>query len=226
MHILSFPYFLLLKKNLFWQVWNWKIHFFFFNEKTRQKYCSMQGHKHCVIPQPQWLPTALRIKPKILQSATIPPQFSQPSRLLPTRRLLCSVPRSVSSLPLPSSPDRRIRPVSTWLTLARECVSPQLGVSLHPQIGRPVKNWTLSCCLTEPGGLSCPMMAISSPILWTQVSFGPLGLAKHPSVMKKVKRASEVQGVCFLSPLKHIPRHSQDLRWGESMTVPRAPVGA
>lgn len=43
------------------------------------------------------------------------------------------------------------------------------------------------------------MMAISLPILWTQVSFGPLGLAKHPSVMEKVKRASEVQGVCFLS---------------------------
>lgn len=79
--------------------------FFFSNEKTRQKYCSVQGHKHCVIPQPQWLPTALRIKPKILQSATIPPQFSQPSRLLPTRRPLCSVPRSVNSLPLPSSPD-------------------------------------------------------------------------------------------------------------------------
>lgn len=31
MHILSFPYFLLLKKKkLFWQVQNWKIYFFFF----------------------------------------------------------------------------------------------------------------------------------------------------------------------------------------------------
>ena len=43
-------------------------------------------------------------------------------------------------------------------------------------------------------------MAISLPILWTQVSFGPRGPAKHSSIMKKVKSTSEVlQGVCFLS---------------------------
>ena len=152
MHILSFPYFLLLKK-LFWQVWNWKIHFFFLKEKTMQKYCPVQGHKHWVIPQPEWLPTAHRIKPKILQRATVPPQFSQPSRLLSIRRP-CSVPISVSSPPfLLLQTETHPSSFHSADTCQEMCVSPAWGVTAPPDRNTSeelnaqlLPNWTQEAC--------------------------------------------------------------------------------
>lgn len=70
MHILSFPYFLLLKKKLFWQVWNWKIHFFFSNEKTRQKYCPVQGHNTALFPNLNGFPLLIGSSPKFF---SVPP---------------------------------------------------------------------------------------------------------------------------------------------------------
>lgn len=134
MHILSFPYFLLLKKKkIFWQVWNWKIHFFFFsNEKTRQKYCSVQGHKHCVIPQPQWLPLLLGSSPKFFR---VPPFH-------------------LSSLNHPGfSPLEG--PCALFPDLSTASLSPLLQTETHPS-GFHLADTCQGMCVSPAGGVTAP----------------------------------------------------------------------
>lgn len=210
-------------KKLLWQVWNSNC-FFFFNEKARQKYYSVKDHKHHIIPQPQWLSTALRMKSKIVHRATVLPQFSQPSRLLPTWRPLHSVPRSVCNLFLSLLQTNSDSPLQFPLSShfpgnvclpSWACVT----VSLYPNTSEELKAQLLPYWTQE----GCPAWWWPFlPILWSQRP------SKISLKNEKVKRTSLRfwKVFAFSLPLKCIPRRSKtwSSSWDENMRY-RVPVG-
>lgn len=78
-------------------MWNSKSFFFFFFCMRKQgKKHSVQDYKDHIIPWLQWLPTALRIKSKILHTATVP--ASALSTIQAASHFAPTIPRSVSNL--------------------------------------------------------------------------------------------------------------------------------
>lgn len=75
-------------------MWNSKS--FFFGMRKQGKKHSVQDYKDHIIPWLQWLPTALRIKSKILHTATVP--ASVLSTVQAASHFAPTIPRSVSNL--------------------------------------------------------------------------------------------------------------------------------
>lgn len=201
MHILPFPYFLLLKNKKTQKITltgvEFKILFFFLMRKQGKNIIQWRIINTTLFPNLNGFPLLLGWSPKLFTGPLFCLSSLNHPGFFPLEGLCTLSPDLSATSSSPFSRLTQTHPSSfPQFTLSRECLSPQLGlchcvpISEHPwRAEGSIVAWL------NPGGLPCLMVAISTN------SLVPEAQQDISQKWKGQKNLFEVlEGLCFLSP--------------------------